>query len=47
MEIETLVRTAAEAVSGQPDDLGIPEQELADRAYALLLEANAGEPDDA
>jgi len=44
IEIEGLVRTAAEAVHGQPDDLSSRQHELAARAYALLQADIDGEP---
>ncbi|GAA2970035.1 hypothetical protein GCM10010519_01510 [Streptomyces lactacystinicus] len=49
LELEGLVRTAAEAVHGDPDDLSTRQYELAARAHALMAEeaeeqaADAGE----
>ncbi|MEU6405329.1 hypothetical protein [Streptomyces sp. NPDC046985] len=38
LELEGLVRTAAEAVYGDDDDLSIRQRELASRAHALMAE---------
>ncbi|WP_432137107.1 hypothetical protein [Streptomyces sp. bgisy154] len=38
LELEGLVRTAAEAVHGDPDDLSTRQYELAARAHALMVE---------
>jgi len=42
IEVEGLVRTAAEAVYGQPEDLSSRQRELAARAYALLMQDSEG-----
>jgi hypothetical protein len=44
-EIECLVRTAAEAVCGQLDDLSTRQAKLAARAYKLLTQDRASPPD--
>ncbi|MEU8759459.1 hypothetical protein [Streptomyces sp. NPDC048659] len=41
LELEGLVRTAAEAVFGDPDDLSTRQHELAARARALMAEEDA------
>jgi hypothetical protein len=43
-QIECLVRTAAEAVCGQLDDLSSRQVDLATRAYALLMAGNTSPP---
>ncbi len=45
IEIEGLVRTAADVIYGQPEDLSSRQHELAARAYALLQADIDGEPD--
>ncbi|MFI6112783.1 hypothetical protein [Kitasatospora sp. NPDC051164] len=42
LEVEGLVRTAAEAVHGDPDDLSTLQLELAARAHALMAEEAEG-----
>jgi len=41
LELEGLVRTAAEAVHGDPDDLSTRQHELTARAHALMAEETA------
>ncbi|MFE9424331.1 hypothetical protein ACFYNO_15335 [Kitasatospora sp. NPDC006697] len=45
LEVEGLVRTAAEAVHGDPDDLSTLQRELAARAHALMAEEAEGTSD--
>jgi hypothetical protein len=40
-EIEALVRTAGEAVNGQPEDLSTRQHELADRVWQALHDDTA------